>query len=198
MSYLLKALQKAEQERQQHQEPNQTSQIVKVESNLPKSLLLIIFILVAVTIWQLLSSKHQVVEDHDFQSKGNHSNNTSDNMPVVKGSSEQNQPKTEKATSVSHKQSHIGDDSVEVKDLSDLTATELSRIPSLELASHIYSSAPEFRSVVINGQTYREGMLIMAGIQLVEITQIGINISVNGLLVSLPKGISWIASQNVK
>lgn len=188
MSYLLKALAKAEQERQQQKQGDQsTAQVLMVESKLPKSLLFVVFLLVAATIWQLIP-KESATEETMLTQTEPHSVN--EQQAQIKSVSNEKSTKPVKQT--------LQPQSQKAKDLYELSAAELARIPSLELASHIYSSAPNFRSVVINGQTYEEGMLIKAGVILDEIIPSGIVIDVQGQKVELPKGISWIASQNVE
>ncbi|GAA6133286.1 hypothetical protein NBRC116188_00750 [Oceaniserpentilla sp. 4NH20-0058] len=189
MSYLLKALAKAEQERQQQKQGDQLStQVLMVESKLPKSLLVVVFLLVAATIWQLIPKSEPTFEEPSLTQTEPHpiSKHQVSSNPVLNDDS--NKPLDKP----------IQPEAVKAKDLYELSTEELARIPSLELASHIYSSAPSFRSVVINGQTYEEGMLIKSGVILDEIIPSGIVINVQGQKVELPKGISWIASQNVK
>jgi len=198
MSYLLKALQKAEQERQQNQDSTQSTQVVKVESKLPKSLVVIVSLLVLATFWQIFSGsvqKKSIDESGELalitEQKLSSETQRADSQSLLSEVKVSQPVNTSLAESIEPAEGVI-------KDLSELTTNELTQIPSLELASHIYSSAPEYRSVVINGQTYQQGMLIQAGILLDEIVQSGIVINVKGQKVLLPKGISWIASQNVK
>lgn len=189
MSYLLKALQQAEKERQSHAQGEQDApQVVSVQSSLPKSLIVVVGLLVGATIWQMFPKSSLDQDELEEDSI-----------------SEVHEPKQDvqyKSTTKPVEQIEVVASDPEISDavktLSDLNSKELSQIPSLELASHIYSSAPEFRSVVINGQSYKEGMLIKAGVVLDEIIQSGIIINVHGQKVELPKGISWIASQHVK
>jgi hypothetical protein len=85
-----------------------------------------------------------------------------------------------------------------VYELAELPKEILNMIPTLSLQSHIFSSAPEYRSVVINEQTFNEGMLINAQVVLQEITHTGIVINVAGRNVALAKGVSWVSSKHVK
>lgn len=188
MSYLLKALQKAEEERQQQNtEIKASNQVINVQSKLPMSMIVIMLMILALTIWQVWPKTQGNQKDDEapelvqanITATGKQTKAPQIEQPIIVAKSEL------KSTP-------------EIKDLTQLSASELARIPSLELASHIYSSAPQFRSVVINGQTYQEGQLIKQGVILKEINQSGIVINVQNQFISLPKGISWIASQDVK
>lgn len=193
MSYLLKALEKAEQERQQKLQSDDVETVTRVEKTaLPKSLAVIVVVLLALTLWQVWPSASDSAIEHDVA----YNNEKDANEEVLNAESHGDEPLMAK---------NIPDHSTKVspavqapKSLSELTPQELARIPSLNLASHIYSSAAEFRSVVINDQTYQEGALIRPGLKLEEINQSGIVINVHGQKVELPKGISWVASQDVK
>jgi hypothetical protein len=199
MSYLLKALQKAEQERQQkihveHDEPITIQQ----KSSLPIGLVLLVVLLLVVTLWQVWPSTADMSAD-EFSEE---SFSTSAKKVILKEPAILEQevlPLPQLETLKGHEAaSQPAITLAKAKDLSQLTAQELARIPSLNLASHIYSSAAEFRSVVINDQTYKEGALIRAGLILEEINQSGIVINIHGQRVELPKGISWVASQDAK
>lgn len=84
------------------------------------------------------------------------------------------------------------------RQLAELTKGQLSRIPSLSLESHLYSSVAEYSSVVINGKTYAEGDYLSSKIIIKHIDANGIVISLGDLLVELPKGISWVSTNHVK
>lgn len=198
MSYLLKALQKAEQERQQQTHSDHpATQVVAIESKLPASLLIIVSLLVLATIWQMWPKTAVINEDAiDVVNSVEQPSNINAKQESVIQIKQDSISSTVVSAGVS--QTQESQQPAPIKTLTDLTSAELARIPSLELASHIYSSAADYRSVVINGQTYNQGMLIKAGVVLEEITQTGIVINVKGQRVELPKGISWIASQNVE
>ncbi len=210
MSYLLKALKKAEEERKQNSQDMAPSQVVhNTTASLPKPLLWVVFLLAVATIWQMMFSERVanpsesavLTNSSDMRETPVANVQSPSQSQTVAESETQNwktigpaiTPNDEIASPVEQVEQPV-----HVKDLSELSQVELSRIPSLNLASHIYSSAAAYRSVVINGQAYQEGDLIQPGLILEEISQNGIVINIQGLKVSLPKGISWIASQNVK
>jgi hypothetical protein len=193
MSYLLKALEKAEQERQQNLQSDNTETVTQVQkASLPKSLVVVVVVLLALTLWQVWPNKQTPLESNTIEQYDEEFTNKENSIEI----SEVN----ESVETQGAPQENIAALPVNVKpkDLSELTPQELARIPSLNLASHIYSSAAEFRSVVINDQAYKEGALIRPGLKLEEINQNGIVINIHGQKVELPKGISWVASQNAK
>ncbi len=56
------------------------------------------------------------------------------------------------------------------------------QIPDMTFSSHMYSSMPRFRSVVINGSRVKEGQMVGDTIQVTEITETGVVLSVGGTL----------------
>jgi general secretion pathway protein B len=84
------------------------------------------------------------------------------------------------------------------RQLAELSAQELNKIPSLSLESHLYSTVAEYSSVVINGQNYSEGDLLSLGVVLNKINANGIVVSVDNILVELPKGITWMSTSYAK
>jgi hypothetical protein len=193
MSYLLKALEKAEQERQQNLQSDNTETVTHVQkASLPKSLVVVVVVLLVLTLWQVWPNKQTPLESNTIEQYDEGFSNKENSIEIFEAN--------ESVETQSTPQENIAALPVNVKpkDLSELTPQELARIPSLNLVSHIYSSAAEFRSVVINDQAYKEGALIRPGLKLEEINQNGIVINIHGQKVELPKGISWVASQNAK
>ena len=196
MSYLLKALQKAEQERQHNVQAEPGESVVLVQkSSLPKSLIVIVVLILLMTLWQVWPAKVENSLDDSLVDVSHEPNVSRTIAPVKADAVDTLDVVDEEKLVVTETKNVIA---VKPKDLSELTSQELAMIPSLNLASHIYSSAADFRSVVINDQTYKEGALIRAGLILEEINQSGIVINIHGQRVELPKGISWVASQNAK
>ncbi|MFT5594823.1 MAG: general secretion pathway protein B [Oceanicoccus sp.] len=196
MSYLLKALQKAEQERQHNVQVEPGESVVLVQkSSLPKSLIVIVVLILLMTLWQVWPAKVENSLDDSLVDVSHEPNVSRTIAPVKADAVDTLDVVDEEKLVVTETKNVIA---VKPKDLSELTSQELAMIPSLNLASHIYSSAADFRSVVINDQTYKEGALIRAGLILEEINQSGIVINIHGQRVELPKGISWVASQNAK
>jgi len=66
----------------------------------------------------------------------------------------------------------------------------LADLPVMAISSHIYSTQPERRSIVVNGERLIEGSFIAASVQVKEITHQGMVVDVNGwsLVVSRSRG----------
>ncbi len=195
MSYLLKALQKAEQERKQGQEQTADVAVPSATATLPKWLMACLFVFLSVSTLKLLgfmeNSPSTEIEQSDMQ------------QVIVPA--DKNKTETLPATSIKLKDVKFKSIKPELLiseplvpeplELAQLSPLMLKKIPTLMLESHIYSSAAQYRSVVINGQSYSEGMLLNAHVLLSEITSGGIVIKVDDQDVALPKGISWVAAQ---
>ncbi|MDY6921612.1 MAG: general secretion pathway protein GspB [Pseudomonadota bacterium] len=66
--------------------------------------------------------------------------------------------------------------------LEELPAYARDGIPDLTFSSHMYSSMPRFRSVIINGKRLKEGQYLNPELQLREITESGVVMSRDGTL----------------
>ncbi|CBL47062.1 hypothetical protein HDN1F_34790 [gamma proteobacterium HdN1] len=66
--------------------------------------------------------------------------------------------------------------------LEELSPSIRQRVPDLQFSSHMYSSVDRFRSIVVNGTRYREGQFISDGLQIREITETGVILSMDGTL----------------
>ena len=206
MSYLLKALEKAELERKQLDvSPEVVPSTVVVSKGLPLSVVVVLVVAVVLMLWKLMpvNDDASVVEEHQEElglkvakserapeevkdvnpQEKNIVNNTSE---TTKSSALENSEMYEQGTFDVPKD--------EIKQLEQLSKEVLQLIPSLQLESHIYSSAEEFRSVVINGRSFKQGQFVSIDVVLEQITEDGIVINVASQLIALPKGISWVAS----
>lgn len=189
MSYLLDALKKAEQERKQSETHSVISEgPSKVTASLPIWVVVALVLVLVLTVSKVLFSQNDtpIVESEPVLAA------TSVTQDSTAMPSQSSQGLESIETSTRSTQSN------EPKELSELDGVTLSRIPSLSLESHIYSSAAEYRSVIINGQSYGEGALLAAGVVLTEITQSGIILKVGEQYVVLPKGISWVSTKHAK
>ncbi len=195
MSYLLQALKKAELERQaQGESPDVIVPTAVNVASLPGWLIVVVVGLLVVTVFKLFSPQ------------------TSENLPVLEPQAqvtELTQPqrvlaampeiinKPVQGVEASKAQEFI-ESPAKTYELAEVPKEVLDLIPTISLQSHIYSSAQEYRSVVINGQTYTEGLFINAQVVLQEITSTGIVINVAGRQIALAKGMSWVSPKNVK
>ncbi len=198
MSYLLKALNKAEQERQRQSEsPTGDAPVVIKASHLPKWLLVMIVLVLLLTIIKMFMPDSENLEPGESQVL----NPEQQEVSLI----EENKKTAGDAETLIQSQAKTHNQSPEIKrelnkvyQLAQLPKNILDQIPTLSLESHIYSSAALYRSVVINGQSFKEGMLIGANVLLAQITSTGIVIAVAGYEVALDKGVSWVAAKNVK
>ncbi|WP_396586414.1 general secretion pathway protein GspB [Bermanella sp. R86510] len=191
MSYLLKALEKAQQERSQGQNEQQAdlTESSGSSSRLPVSLLIMFGLLILVTLLQLTgvfsmninAGDSYLVEIPKEQSVAGAANN------VI--ASEQAQ---------STQASVVEQPASRPLALEELDKQTLAKIPSIALQSHIYSPRASYRSIVLNDRTMSQGDYIVPEVQLLSIESKGIVIGVNKKQVFLPKGITWMASKNVK
>lgn len=67
----------------------------------------------------------------------------------------------------------------------------LKRIPKLEINSHIYSKLVDKRKVNINGRSYLQGEWITDEVQLHEITQHGIRLKLDGWFIDVGRSKGW-------
>ncbi len=78
----------------------------------------------------------------------------------------------------------------DIPHIDELSAAEKARIPALRFSSHIYSSSPEARRIMINQRTLREGQTFQ-GLRVVEITTEGVVLSLAGRVFQIPVLRDW-------
>ena len=66
--------------------------------------------------------------------------------------------------------------------LEELPAYERDSIPDMTFSSHMYSSMPRFRSIIINGKRLKEGQYLNEDLQVREITESGVIMSAGNTL----------------
>lgn len=201
MSYLLKALEKAELERKQNNvSPDVAPSTVVVSKGLPMPVVAVLLAVTLLLFWKLIPETENTSEvDRSLVQKTDVSEPKSkqETSKAVLVATELVQPEIAPVTA---SQQEFGEGDVmvppqnEIKQLEQLSKAVLQAIPSLQLESHIYSSAESFRSVVINGRSFKQGQFITQDVILEKITEDGIVIEVASQLIALPKGISWVAS----
>jgi hypothetical protein len=193
MSYLLEALKKAELERNAQAEGSASVlPVANPSANLPGWLIFIVISFLIITLVKLFLPSTSIVEVEV------------EPIPVFKADVIPVSPVVAVVDTVKPLEVILAPPKseseiiIKVYELAELPKEILNMIPTLSLQSHIFSSAPEYRSVVINEQTFNEGMLINAQVVLQEITHTGIVINVAGRNVALAKGVSWVSSKHVK
>ncbi len=74
--------------------------------------------------------------------------------------------------------------------ISDLPADFQRQIPALRFSSHIYSSSPEARRIMINNRYLREGQSVQ-GLRVVEVTPEGVILALRGRVFEIPVLRDW-------
>ncbi len=80
---------------------------------------------------------------------------------------------------------------VEVIDIEQGNPAQLSKVPSISVTSHIYSSQAIRRSIVVNDQRLVEGDFVANQVQIKEITSQGMILEVDGLLFAVNRSRGW-------
>ncbi|MDX1692702.1 MAG: general secretion pathway protein GspB [Ketobacteraceae bacterium] len=76
--------------------------------------------------------------------------------------------------------------------LQELPANLQQQVPDLSFSSHMYSSEPRFRSIIINGRRLKEGQFLDDRIQVREITDKGVVLSLDGTLFEVDVLGQWV------
>ncbi|EAT10797.1 general secretion pathway protein GspB [Bermanella marisrubri] len=182
MSYLLKALEKAQKEREAGTEKQTQFTQQRNSATIPWWLVVCILLVLFVTVLQVFGV-FTLVNDES----GSEALNV---FPVVETVPHHQGLSDAQST---HKESKAGLQIDKIYTLMELDPQQLALLPSLELQSHIYSPRAEMRSVIINDRNYTEGDLLSANVGLKEITPKGIVLTVDEIKVYLDKGITWVA-----
>lgn len=210
MSYLLKALKKAEEERSRVESGQDDKQVVLTNhaSTLPAWLVLVVISLLGLTAGKMLffGNPHTADEEHYGNTRVSEINKTEFSeqfsaQAVISPESYGQYPDHEKQIIGEGGKSGVPESiepDITPKTLAQLSKPILNQIPSLSLESHMYSSVSEYSSVIINGQAYNEGSYLDSNIILKHINADGIVISVGNHLVALPKGITWVSTYHAK
>ncbi|MFT6154709.1 MAG: hypothetical protein ACJAYK_002686 [Crocinitomicaceae bacterium] len=211
MSYLLEALKKAEEDRLSLGDTEENLlPIAHFKSNLPMGLIAVVIIVLFATIIKLFS-KPPTEQLNDLDT----SQISKDIVPlkaseyvllrgetlIEPGNKLQESPAVAQqllTVATQNEQVSVAATTKKALQLAELSPQQLNKIPSLSLESHLYSTVAQYSSVVINGQNHSEGDLLSAGVVLKSINANGIVISVDGTLVELPKGITWMSSSYAK
>lgn len=206
MSYILDALKKSDQERKQGHVPDlQTVHIpAAVESSAtpwPYILIVVLmlslaFVLGSVRPWESSSvTSSTSLPDIQLKSAGRASEDVlekkeSHSAPVLMAEADV-QPKRE-INQLQHNKPLLNEtientppptlDMDSVPHLYEIDASLRSTIPEMSFAGHVFSSAVEQRSVIINGQSMSEGDDVFEGLKVEQITQNGIVFDYNGEL----------------
>lgn len=75
--------------------------------------------------------------------------------------------------------------------LRDIPSLVQQAIPDMEFAGHVYTSNPEQRSVIINGRSMAEGETVVEGLKVEQITKAGVVFSYQTQLFQMPILQDW-------
>lgn len=76
--------------------------------------------------------------------------------------------------------------------LQELPASIQSRVPDMSFSSHMYSSQPRYRSIIINGRRLKEGQFLNDDIQVREITDKGVILGLDGTVFEVDVLGQWV------
>ncbi len=76
--------------------------------------------------------------------------------------------------------------------LQELPASVQSRVPDMNFSSHMYSSQPRYRSIIINGRRLKEGQYLDDEIQVREITDKGVILGLDEIVFQVDVLGQWV------
>ena len=198
MSFLLDALKKSEQERQQSQTPDlQTEHVVwQQKSNIWRwvSIVFVMAILnVGVYVWfftqeektLLIPVKQQVVavrasSEPIIEKDKLPFSYLEDGQPKIKQTLREHAPLVVKQETQMHVKPvnvqaiALKPENIVLLPLKKLTLQQRHKIGHLNILAHFFNSKPQKRVVMINGKTWHEGQYIRKGLRIEEITESGV------------------------
>jgi general secretion pathway protein B len=90
-----------------------------------------------------------------------------------------------------HRQDTVTSSSTEIPNINELPAAVQRQIPNLSFSTHIYASEAAWRMVGINGRSRREGDNIEDGLVLLEITEQGVILEFQGYIFAMGVVRNW-------
>lgn len=201
MSYILDALRKSEQERQRGKVPDYHSTPVSDSDDTGKknywpviiAAIVVANVLIVFGLWQYLAGPAETVDlptemlqadpiqppareqvpatRSDVQALPQPTTRVPE--PVSEPKPQPEPARTEPEPDVSVREPSIG----YVPQLEELPSSQRNSIPDLMFSSHMYSSMPKYRSVIINGKRLKEGQRYNQDLIVREITDTGVIMS---------------------
>jgi len=208
MSYILDALKKADQERQQGEIPDlrSGSPITTQPASAPRSMLWLLLLVMAIIalVW------FKPWQDQLPPPSNNMQSNNPQPEPVQPALTEQAPPQTVQTGSAQSENRHVEvvkaaspSPTVEaapqvttsgtgnIPNIMGLPANIRSSLPAIHISGHIYDATPASRMVIINDSVRREGRYISDNLMLDEITENGIVLNYSGTLFFMSVFDSW-------
>jgi general secretion pathway protein B len=201
MSYILEALKKSEMERQHSiQQEDDCSEIeLNVASVMPvkkikdegsnwvlKGVYLALLVILVLILLKLFDTS-KVSSDikslpEDTSVDVSPVKNSILETPIMDALEEENKPHTLTKSNLATK---------EMIAIEQAPEEVLATLPGLAISSHIYSTQPERRSIVVNSERLQEGGFIAPQVQVKEITHQGMVIEVNGWSLVVGRSRGW-------
>ena len=177
MSYILEALKKSEQERQQQQAPNlqtiQRSHLFHRGSHRSQQ-----YILVALTAFLIVTVTFFVMPSTIFDSIVNALNKA---LPVVSSQTESIYDSVVDASPIEAKVKLVESALVDpvllepiLVEYWELPDPVKKKIPVMTFSFHVYSDNAERRTIIINGRRVKEGAVVLPDLVLEEVTREGV------------------------
>jgi len=202
MSYILDALKKSEEQRNQQEQVATFSVRGKKQTNGNQSLgryIFIAFIAMVVAaaawwFWPTISkvlmqarSSSNVAQSAEQQALATSSQNTTQQTlsqaqsggGMAKQGNQHVAQQSSQTTVVASADAPLPPGN-QIKDLWELPVDFQSQIPSFDFSFHVYSKKPENRTIIINGRRLREGAMVTSKIKLRMITKNGVIMHADG------------------
>jgi len=200
MSYILDALKKADQERQQGDVPSLKSSSPSTTQHTPSHrniiwvmTLAIIIALVWFKPWQGQTPTQQELQSVPATQTTTNIKPAMEMPQTVQSEPIQPTPKTDAPvpaeTTASTQKSTS--EPVSIPNVMELPAHIQNTLPTIQISGHIYDATPANRMIIINGHVEREGRYISDNTILDSITEDGIILNHSGTLFSMTVFDSW-------
>ena len=165
MSYILDALKKSEEERQRGKVPSFSASVDAPVSTAKKSNIwpIVTLVVVAMNAALILFFWNRSTPEIDAVSESGDNVAQMDAVVEPPRAEEQKKPVVKQGAYMPQ--------------LDELPDEQRMGIPDLSFSSHMYSSRPQYRSIIINGKRLKEGQFFNREIQVVEITDSGVILS---------------------
>jgi len=202
MSYILDALKKSEAERSQTRSVSlldRTSETIREPS---KVLILFALILIlnaiVLGIWLVRSDSAEKVSPNvqDVSSSSSDTGQSASSRIEPNGmfQASNTSPASQKfdtTGSVQPRLTQFRQESVRRISFNQMTSKQREDFPELDISTHIYSTDPDLRAIVVNGEKVLEGGAIGDSMKLISITEEGMVVEYQGVQVIIPVLQEW-------
>ena len=202
MSYILDALKKSEAERSQTRSVSlldRTSETIREPSKV-----LILFALVLILnaivlgIWLVRSNSAETVSPNvqDVSSSSSDTGQsalsaTEPNSMFQASNTSPTSQKFDTTGSVQPQLAQFRQESSQRISFNQMTSEQRADFPELDISTHVYSTDPDLRAIVVNGKKVLEGGAIGDSMKLISITEEGMVVEYQGVQVIIPILQEW-------